>query len=257
VYLNKIILQVKKQIERNKKIRSLEWYKDSDFPQQVPNIFKKALQQDGMSIIAEVKKASPSKGIIDPHFDHLQIAKDYAQAEVDAISVLTEESYFQGSLNYLTEIRQKVKCPLLRKDFMIDSYQFYEARYFGANCVLLVVAILKPTLLEEFLSLASELELNVICEVHNESDLAAALTAGADIIGINNRNLKTFDVSIQTTLNLVGKVPSDKLIISESGIKCREDVKILEDANVDAILVGESLMRSKRKVELIRNLLSR
>ena len=197
-----------------------------------------------VNLIAEVKKKSPSKGVLREDFDPVAIAKTYAKAGASAVSVLTDAHFFDGRLAYLTEIRRTVNLPLLRKDFTVDAYQIYQARLAGADAILLIVGILTLAQLREFIQIAQSLNLASLVEVHTEEELEHALRADAEIIGVNNRNLVTFQTDIATTFRLIKSIPADKLVVSESGIYTREDVESLRQAGVDAILVGESLMRS-------------
>jgi indole-3-glycerol phosphate synthase len=206
-----------------------------------------ALSSGGIKLIAEVKKASPSKGVICKDFDAGRIAGAYAEGGASAISVLTDEKYFSGSLSYLKAIRDALgsKCPpLLRKDFIIDPYQIYEARAHGADALLLIAAILAPDRLKELLDLSHELGMECLVEVHDEAEIEAVLHCGAKIIGINNRNLKTFAVDIQTTGRLRPSIPPDRLVVSESGISSHEDIKMLRQWNINAVLIGETLVSS-------------
>lgn len=216
--------------------------------------FLKALRQDGLSFICEVKKASPSKGVIAEQFPYLEIAKEYEQAGADAISVLTEPYYFQGSNSYLQEIRQTVSIPLLRKDFTVDAYQIYEARVLGADAVLLICAILSDTQLKDYLELAHSLGLSALVEAHDEKEVERALKAGAGIIGVNNRDLKTFTVDIGNSVRLRDMVPADIVFVSESGIKTAADVKTLKENHTDAVLIGETFMRSPDKKKMLESL---
>ncbi len=195
-------------------------------------------------LIAELKKASPSKGIFRGDFDAEKILLAYEQSPASALSILTDEKFFLGSLDNLLLARQITTKPLLRKDFIIDPYQLYEAKVYGADAVLLIVAALDDAKLKELLSLASELGMDALVEVHTETELERAMEAGAKLIGINNRNLQTFEVDLSTTLRLRKLIPNSCVVVSESGIETREHVKALEDAGVDAILVGEALIRS-------------
>jgi indole-3-glycerol phosphate synthase len=206
-----------------------------------------ALSGGGIKLIAEVKKASPSKGVICKDFDAVRIAKAYAENGASVISVLTDEKYFSGSLSYLKAIRDALgnKCPpLLRKDFIIDPYQVYEARAAGADALLLIVAILSQNNLKELLDLSHELGMECLVEVHDEADIEVALSSGAGIIGINNRNLKTFVVDIQTSGKLRPLIPSDKLVVSESGISRREDMEMMKRWGINTVLIGEALVSS-------------
>jgi len=202
------------------------------------------LQARRRAIIAEVKKASPSKGIMRADFDPLRVAKSYAANGAVAISVLTEERYFQGSLEHLAAIRTAVSVPLLRKDFLFDPYQLQEARAFGADAVLLITAILDDVLLRDLLQLAGELQLSALVEVHEGAELERALESGARLLGINNRDLRTFRTSLATTEELVPRVPADALVVTESGIETSADIERLERAGVRAFLIGETLMRA-------------
>jgi indole-3-glycerol phosphate synthase len=206
-------------------------------------------------LIAEVKKASPSKGLIRPDFDPVAIARRYEETGASAISVLTDEKYFQGKLEYLTAIRETVQLPLLRKDFIIDRMQVYESRAAGADAILLIVAALPIGDLHALLSLTRDLGMDALVEVHTEPELCAALSVGAEIIGINNRDLQTFETKLETTIELAPKVPPDKVLVSESGINTRADVERLMAAGVDAILVGESLMREPDPGTKVKELL--
>ena len=211
-------------------------------------------QPDNINLIAEVKKKSPSKGIIREDFDPIQIAKTYAENGAAAISVLTDVHFFDGSLEYLSSIRDVVDVPLLRKDFTIDPYHIYQARIAGADAILLIVAALTPENLSEFMDIAASLSLASLVEVHIEAELEIALDVGAEIIGINNRDLRTFHTDLATTFRLRESIPAEKVVVSESGIYTRADVESLRDAGVNAILVGESLMRSSDIGEQVRKL---
>ena len=200
--------------------------------------------QAGVALIAEVKKASPSAGVIRADFDPVRIATAYEQAGAAVLSVLTDEQFFQGKLEYLRLIRESVRLPLLRKDFIIDELQLYEAVAGGADAILLIAAILDDVQLRAYRQLAVHLKLAALVEVHDEPELARAVGAGAELIGINNRNLKTFQVDLGTTEKLAAQIPPGTLIVAESGIHTRADVDRVAAAGVHAILVGESLMRS-------------
>jgi indole-3-glycerol phosphate synthase len=205
----------------------------------------KRIPDEGIKLIAEIKRASPSKGIIRRDFDLLSIAKTYEKKAVNAISILTEEDFFQGELNFLSEVRKVFKNPILRKDFIFDEYQIYESRANEADSILLIAAILNKNQAGEYLHLAKELKLSVLFEVHNLKELEMALLIENEIIGINNRDLKTLTVDINTTFELKKEIPPDKIIISESGIRNREDVKSLQDAGIDSILVGTAFMEAE------------
>lgn len=207
--------------------------------------FKNALAKpDRLSVISEVKKASPSKGLIQPNFDPVKIAKEYETCGADAVSCLTEEHYFQGSSEYFKAIRQAICLPMIRKDFIIDEYQIYEARLMGADAILLIAAVLDDEKLKRFGDTARSLGLDILAETHDESELERVLALDFDIIGINNRNLKTFEVTLETTARLAGMIPEGKVIVSESGIRDNTDMKTVRSYGADAVLIGETLMRS-------------
>jgi len=207
--------------------------------------FFNAIKPDGkLKIISEVKHASPSKGVFRDDFDPVQIAKSYSRGGASAISVLTDEKYFRGSLTYLKNIRAEVDTPLLRKDFIIDPYQVYEARLFGADAILLIVAALDQSILKELLDLTRQLDMNAIVEIHDEAELQRALDAGSRIIGINNRDLRTFDVDLNVSINLSKKVPADKIVVAESGISSIEDIDRLRGEGVHVFLIGETFMKA-------------
>jgi indole-3-glycerol phosphate synthase len=216
------------------------------------------LKNDRIQLIAEVKKASPSCGIICQDFDPIKIAKIFADNRVAAISVLTETKYFQGSLNYLLNINNTLgsnRPPLLRKDFIFDPYQIYESRAFGADAILLILAILNFDRLKQFLDISHGLRMRCLVEVHNEKELDIALKSEANIIGINNRDLQTFKTDINTTSRLCNLIPKDRIIVSESGIKNRSDMEKLRTWGVDAALIGESIIASNDIARKIRELL--
>ena len=195
-------------------------------------------------VIAEIKKASPSKGVIRADFNPAAIATSYATANATCLSILTDEHYFQGHDDYLREVRQVVTLPLLRKDFTIDAYQVYEARAMGADCILLIVSALKPADLRDLYALAQSVGLDVLIEVHDAEELAIALTLGPDLIGINNRNLKTFNTNLETTIDLLSNIPAGVVVVTESGISTVADVSRMQANNVHCFLVGEAFMRA-------------
>jgi indole-3-glycerol phosphate synthase len=203
-----------------------------------------ALERRPRAIIAEIKKASPSRGVLRADFDPVRIARMYADAGAAAISVLTEERYFQGHLDHLAAIRDAVGVPLLRKDFVVDAYQLYEARAYGADAVLLIVAILADAELREYVWLADELNLAALVEVHDRAELERAARGGARLIGINNRDLRTFRTSLAVTEDLLPAVPADAFVVAESGIETAADIERLERLGVTAFLIGEALMRA-------------
>lgn len=213
--------------------------------------FEKALKKPGMSFICECKRASPSKGLIAPEFPYLDIARDYEAAGADCVSVLTEPEWFLGSDRYLEEIAHKLGIPCLRKDFTVDEYMIYEAKLLGASAVLLICSILDAEQLKEYIGVADSLGLSSLVEAHDEREIAAAVGAGARVIGVNNRNLKDFTVDTGNSGKLRSLVPDDIVFVSESGVSDAGDVKRLYDAHVDAVLIGEALMRaSDRKAKL-------
>jgi indole-3-glycerol phosphate synthase len=210
-------------------------------------VFETALRSNDIAFICEIKRASPSKGLIAEDFRYLDIARDYEAAGAAAISVLTEPFYFKGGDSYLREIAKTVKLPLLRKDFTVDEYMIYEAKLLGASAVLLICALLDEGTLAEFIALAHSLGLSALVEAHDEAEVRIALKAGARIIGVNNRSLKTFEVDMSNSLRLRTIVPDDIIFVSESGIHTGADIALLRQSKVNAVLVGETLMRAKDK----------
>lgn len=247
------ILEEKKREIALRKKRGLFFRPWWDAPRRS---LKKALERPGFNIIAEVKRASPSKGLIAREFDPLKIARLYEEAGAAAISCLTDEKFFAGHLEYLAAIREVVSLPLLRKDFIIDEVQIEEARAFGADAILLIVAALSPKRLKALLKKARELGLEALVEVHDAHELEVALEAQAEIIGVNNRNLKTFEVELETSINLRRLVPESIPFVAESGIKGPEDIRRLQEAGIRAALIGESLMRAHDPKEALKRLLS-
>lgn len=246
--LDKIVEQKKIDLEEFKKTNSLEHIKEKALKCGNRASFKEALKKDGLSIIGELKKASPSKGVIVQDFRPMELLKEYGKI-ADAVSVLTEEKFFLGSPEYLREAAKNTDLPLLRKDFIVDEIQIYEAKILGASAILLICAILSVDELKKYLDIAKSLDLDVLVESHDKEELEKALEAGAEIIGINNRNLSTFDLTIDTTLNLLPFIPEGKVIVSESGFHTAEDILKIKGTRVDAILVGESFMRTDNIVE--------
>lgn len=258
--LDDIVEKKKIRIENHKKKIPLEDMKakaerivleeksDKDF---VKNIFKKSLKKDGLSVIGEYKKASPSKGVIVEDFDLDKIINYYESLNIDAYSVLTEEDFFLGSDENLKIVRKASKRPILRKDFLVDFYQIYEAKVLGASAVLLIVAELKDKL-KLFYEECLKFNLDVLVEIHNEDELKIALNVGADIIGINNRNLKNFVTSLEVTKNIISQIPKDKVIVSESGMHSIEDLINAKNLGADAVLVGEMFMRNIDNTDFIK-----
>lgn len=218
-----------------------------------PSFFR-ALAAPGISFICEVKKASPSKGIIAEEFPYLSIAREYESAKAAAISCLTEPFWFLGSDRYLKEITDAVSIPVLRKDFTVDEYMIYQAKALGASAILLICSILEDGQLRDYLALADELHLDVLTEAHTEEEIERAVRAGASILGVNNRNLKTFDVDVENSRRLRSLVPPEILFVSESGIRSPEDIRILYENGTNAVLIGETLMRASDKGAMLRTL---
>lgn len=216
--------------------------------------FEKALRGEDIAFICEVKKASPSKGVIAEDFPYLQIADDYEKAGAAAISCLTEPYWFLGSSRYLRKIAARVKIPVLRKDFTVDEYMIYEAKLLGAAAVLLICSILSEEQLAEYLELSRYLGLSALVEAHDEAEIETAVKIGARIIGVNNRDLRTFSVDTGNSASLRGLVPPDRIFVSESGIQTAEDVAKLREAGADAVLIGEALMRAPDKTAKLREL---
>ncbi|MGI6268759.1 MAG: indole-3-glycerol phosphate synthase TrpC [Acutalibacteraceae bacterium] len=254
--LNKIANSTKKRVESEKEKVPLEKMKNiaKNIDTNFDFTFEKALKKDGISFICEVKKASPSKGIISSDFDYIKIAKEYEKAGAICISVLTEPEFFKGDNIYLKEIRSTVEIPLLRKDFIVDEYQIYQSKTLGADAVLLICALLDTKTIEQYIKVCNSLGLCAVVEVHDEKEVQSALSANARIIGVNNRNLKDFTVDINNSLRLRSLVPSDVAFISESGIKTAQDIEKLNQNAVDAVLIGEALMRAENKKEMLDNL---
>ena len=249
--LQEIAGRTKKRVEARKKVLSPQKLMETacsgsgeiagDFP------FEKALRAEDISFICEIKKASPSKGVIADDFPYLAIAKEYEAAGAAAISVLTEPYYFLGDDRYLREIADAVTIPLLRKDFTVDSYMIYEAKILGADAVLLICAIMDQKTLAAYIGIAHGIGLSCLVEVHDEEELKMALDAGARIIGVNNRNLKTFEVDTSNSIHLRKLTPQEIVFVSESGIQRFEDIEALRRCHADAVLIGETLMRAPDK----------
>lgn len=250
--LNKIIAVKHQEIAAAKQNLSaadlLQQIRDAA-PEQSPRGFAQALRhsvaQGRAAVIAEIKKASPSKGVLRENFDPVSIAQSYAAHGASCLSVLTDEQFFQGAPAYLQQARAACALPVLRKDFMIDTYQVLQARAWGADCILLIVAALELSQMQELEAAALELGMDVLVEVHNQEELQTALQLRTPLLGINNRNLRTFDVSLQTTLDLLAQIPDDKLVITESGILQKTDVALMRAAQVHSFLVGEAFMRAE------------
>jgi indole-3-glycerol phosphate synthase len=262
--LDEIAAATRKRVEAKKKLRppsQVEAEAESETASAVPfknggDAFEKALSGPGISFICEIKRASPSKGIIAANFPYLKIAEEYARAGAAAVSVLTEPDFFMGSDDYLKEIAGKINTPVLRKDFIVDSYQIYEAKLLGASAILLICALLDKKTLASFIKTACRLGLAAIVEAHDERELETALSAGARVIGVNNRDLKTFNVDTGLSLRLRPLVPQNIIFVAESGVQTPDDIKVLADGGVDAVLIGEALMRSSDKTAYLNMLRS-
>lgn len=256
--LDEIIAYKKTELAETKSRITLDEVKSRAADRDAARGFAGALSKGTkIRMIAEVKKASPSKGVIRQDFDPVGIARAYEKSGASCISVLTEKKYFQGSPDYLGLIRKSVALPLLRKDFIVDEYQIYETRFLGADALLLIAACLEGDQIEDYLGIAARTGLDALVEVHTGKELDRTLRAGALLIGINNRDLSTFMVDIRTTLDLLKDIPEDAVVVSESGIRSRADVVALEAAGVDAILVGESLMREQDPGKKVKELLGK
>lgn len=248
--LDEIVADKKKRLPGHKaKISEQEMRRLAEEEKRVGASFSQALKKQGISIIGEFKQASPSLGKIDSKIDLTERIGEYSQS-VDAVSCLTEEDHFLGSAEYLKKIRKMTELPILRKDFMIDPYQFYEAKAIGADAVLLIAAILDDVMMKDFYQLTKELGMDALVEVHEEREMERALKLDAEIIGVNNRNLKDFTISLETTKRLSKYMPEGKIFVAESGIVSDEDVKFLKDCNVDAFLIGRAFMESENPKEL-------
>jgi len=253
--LDKIIADKREEVEHRKKILPLAHLKKR-IAQQKPLLdFALALKGEHIRLIAEVKQASPSRGILCKNFNPVELATTYAQGGANAISVLTEVNYFKGSIDYLAAIRDVVELPLLRKDFIFDPYQVYESRAYGADALLLIVATLSQEQLQELLSLSHSLGLKCLVEIHNEGEVERALLSGAEIIGINNRDLTTFTVDIDTTNRLRPLIPQQKIVVAESGIKRQNDIKKLKEWGVNAVLIGEALVTANNILTKMKELM--
>ena len=254
--LEKIAGFKKEEVAKLQRERGVDSIKAGAMSAPPARSIRNALQRKGrLSLIAEIKKASPSQGLIRPDFDPVEIALAYERAGAHAVSVLTDVHYFQGSLDYLRAVRETVELPLLRKEFIIDPLQVYETREAGADALLLIVALLEKEKLSDLRSLARNLGLGVLVEVHDLAEMETALEVGADWIGINNRNLKDFTVSLKVTRDLIARVPLRVPVVSESGIQTRADAETVKALGASAILVGESFMRSKEPGDAVKALM--
>ena len=255
--LEKITERTKERIEEEKKIVPLEEVRrqaeEKGIKDQIP-AFEQALRAEGLSFICEAKKASPSKGLIAPDFPYVEIARDYEAGGAAAISCLTEPFWFRGSDAYLKEIVQNVSIPVLRKDFTCDEYMIYQAKSLGASAVLIICAILDDGELRAYRQLAKELGLDALVEAHDEYEVDRALNLGAEIVGVNNRDLRTFQVDMNNSIRLRKMAPDNVVFVSESGIRTPEDIRLLYENKVDAVLIGETLMRSPDKKAALESL---
>lgn len=255
--LDEIVKKKYEQIEEEKKQLPLETLLKqlSEAPLSATRDFYGAIKRDDkMSIIAEIKKASPSKGVIKEDFDPKKIALEYEKVDIQAISVLTEKNFFKGDDRYISVVKSSAKKSILRKDFIIDIWQIYQARLIGADAILLIASILSKEQLKEYVDVAKSVNLQCLVEASSEEDLDKALKSGTSIIGINNRDLKTFQVDINRTKELMKNVPSNMAKVSESGIKASEDLKHLEMLGIDAVLIGETFMRAESIEEKVKEL---
>lgn len=257
MFLEEILAYKQNEVKLKKEQQSFDsLYQQLNKANAVFRPFKSRLNGKSIALIAEIKKASPSKGLLCPNFDPAALARSYEEAGADAISVLTDEKFFQGSLAYLRLVKeQTMHTPVLRKDFIIDHYQLLEARLYGADAVLLIVAALTRLELERLIKETLNLGLTPLIEVHQRGELDVALEAGAEIIGINNRDLKSFKVDLATTFNLIKHIPEGKTIVSESGINTHTDIEELAQAGVNAVLIGESIVTATNPVMKIRELM--
>ncbi|MFH1868276.1 MAG: indole-3-glycerol phosphate synthase TrpC [Candidatus Omnitrophota bacterium] len=242
--LSEIIEEKRRSIQESKELLSLEDIKrEASLKKIQRRNFKHAISnQHDVNIIAEIKRASPTRGLIRKDFNPAHIAEEYQINGACAISVLTEQKYFQGKLEYIKMVKEVSSLPVLRKDFIVDEYQVYESALAGSDAILLIADILTKENIREFSHLAKSFNMSILCEVHNEEDLEKAISAKADIIGINNRDLHTFKLSIDTTQNLMGLVPKGKIVVSESGIRSRSDILFLKSLGINAVLIGEVFM---------------
>ena len=243
------------RVKENKKKASLEEIKEKAYALPKGDFeFERALKKKGVSFICEVKKASPSKGVIAEDFPYLDIAREYEAAGADCISVLTEPKWFLGSDIYLKEITDDVSVPVIRKDFVVDEYMIYEAKLLGAKAVLLICSILDKETIQRYIGICDEIGISALVEAHDEREIEQAISAGARMIGVNNRNLKNFSVDMSNSKKLRSYVPENIVYVAESGVKNRNDIAILEELGLDAVLIGETLMRANDKKTMLDSL---
>ena len=256
--LDQLADAARQRVEDSKKIKSTDEIKREALSLPKGDFaFENALKKEGVSFICECKKASPSKGLIEPDFRYLDIAIEYEKAGADCISVLTEPKWFLGRNEYLREITAAVSIPCIRKDFTVDEYMIYEAKLLGASAVLLICSILSKEKIKEYIGICDELGISALVEAHDAEEIEKALWAGARIVGVNNRNLKDFSVITENSRKLRDMVPAGIIFVSESGVKDADDVKAIKDMGADAVLVGETLMRAKDKKQKLNELKSR
>ena len=257
--LDKILITKKEEIASSKLTKSINDLENDIGNNNVKRPFIAAIEEKfickDIAIIAEIKKASPSKGIIRANFNPDQIAKSYENGGATCLSVLTDKNYFQGNPRYIQLVKNHCELPVLRKDFMIDPYQIFESKALGADCILLIVAALELNQMKELESLAAELDMDVLVESHDEHELEKALQLNTKLIGVNNRNLKTFDVSLQTTLDLLKEIPNDKITVTESGIFTWQDINLMKQHGIYSFLVGEAFMRDDDPGKSLKQLL--
>ena len=258
--LDKILSTKVLEVDQAKSIKSIDKIKaeinQASKPRDFIGAIKDKHQNSLPAIIAEIKKASPSKGVIRPDFNPDSIAKSYELGGAACISVLTDQEYFQGDPSFIEVVKNNCSLPVLRKDFIIDSYQVYESRALGADCILLIASALNIDVLKKFESIANDLGMAVLIEAHNEEELQKAILLDTPLVGINNRNLKTFEVSLNTSIDLVTRIPNDRIPITESGIFKHSDIKLMNDNKIFTFLVGEAFMRDDNPGQSLKNLIS-
>ncbi len=256
MFIEDIVKKKRQEIKEKKSTQSLRDLEELISNRPDPRNFMAAFNSSSISIIAEIKHASPSCGIINDKIDHCLMASIYEKGGASGISVLTESEYFKGKLSFIREVKEKASLPVLQKDFIIDPFQIYEGRAFGADAILLIACLLDREELKDFIDLSISLKLTPLVEIHTENEFDKISNLNLPLIGINNRNLKTFEVDIKTTLRLIKWIPSKIKVISESGIKTKKDVQLLKQAGVSGILVGETLMRSTDPLATMRELIN-